>query len=170
MGNKLISAYEKVENAVASVGLVCGVGIMFVGVVFRYILNHPLTFVDEIAPIFIVWSTLAGYSIALRNDEHIKMDILYSAIKSEKIRHLMDIFSYIAGILFSAFMMVYGFKAMLMQKSMNRVTQILEVPVWVTYVVIPFVGMILVIRYISLTIRLTRTMATGNRDASDREA
>lgn len=46
--------------------------------------NHPLTFVDEIAPIFIVWSTLVGYSIALRKDEHVKMDILYTAIKSPK--------------------------------------------------------------------------------------
>lgn len=168
MGDKLISAYEKVENAVASIGLVCGVGIMFIGVVFRYVLNHPLTFVDEIAPIFIVWSTLAGYSIALRNDEHIKMDILYSAIKSEKIRYLMDIFSYIAGVLFSAFMMVYGFKAMLMQKAMNRVTQILEIPVWITYVIIPFVGMILVIRYIFLTARLIRTTLINDRSASDR--
>lgn len=38
---------------------------------------------DEIGPIFIVWSTLIGYSIALRKDEHIKMDILYAAIRNE---------------------------------------------------------------------------------------
>jgi len=83
MIKNLIRVYEKVEDLVACIGLICGVGIMFVGVVARYVFGHPLTFVDEIGPIFIVWSTLAGYSIALRKDEHIKMDILYSAVKSE---------------------------------------------------------------------------------------
>lgn len=76
MIKNLIRVYEKVEDLVACIGLICGVGIMFVGVVARYVFGHPLTFVDEIGPIFIVWSTLAGYSIALRKDEHIKMDIL----------------------------------------------------------------------------------------------
>ena len=80
------------------------------------------------------------------------MDILYSAVKSEKIKKMMDLFSHFCGMLFSAFMMVYGFKAMMMQRAMNRVTQILEFPVWIAYLIIPFVGMILVIRYIDLMV------------------
>ena len=74
MWKRFLAVYEKIEDIIAGIGLVCGVGIMFVGVVARYIFHHPLTFVDEIGPIFIVWSTLIGYSIALRKDEHIKMD------------------------------------------------------------------------------------------------
>ena len=35
---------------------------------------------------------------------------------------------------------------------MNRVTQILEFHVWIAYLIIPFVGMILVIRYIDLMV------------------
>lgn len=73
MWKRFLAVYEKIEDIIAGIGLVCGVGIMFVGVVARYIFHHPLTFVDEIGPIFIVWSTLIGYSIALRKDEHIKI-------------------------------------------------------------------------------------------------
>ena len=149
---KFISAYEKIEDIVAAVGMIFGVGIIFVGVVMRYAFNHPLSFPDEIAPIFIVWSTLVGYSIALRKDEHIKMDILYVSLKSEKIRKTMDLFSYVCGILFSMFMTVYGFKAMQMQLKMNRVTQILEVPVWITYLIIPFIGVVLTARYVYLIV------------------
>ena len=65
MWKRFLAVYEKIEDIIAGIGLVCGVGIMFVGVVARYIFHHPLTFVDEIGPIFIVWSTLIGYSIAL---------------------------------------------------------------------------------------------------------
>ena len=60
MWKRFLAVYEKIEDIIAGIGLVCGVGIMFVGVVARYIFHHPLTFVDEIGPIFIVWSTLIG--------------------------------------------------------------------------------------------------------------
>ena len=147
MGKKLLSVYESVENLIAGIGLVMGVGIMFVGVVARYVFKHPLTFVDEIGPIFIVWSTLVGYSIAQRNDDHIKMDILYMAVKPP-VKRLLDLFSYICGAVFSLFMMVYGFLATRMQFQMNRVTQILEFPVWIAYLIIPFIGCVLVIRFV----------------------
>lgn len=150
MQKKLVAFYEKAEDIVAGIGLIFGVGIIFIGIIARYVFNHPLTFVDEIAPIFIVWSTLVGYSIALRKDEHVKMDILYTAIKSPKIRLFMDLFSYLCGLLFCVFMTVYGYRAMAMQRSMNRVTQILEFPIWITYLIIPFIGAVMVIRYIGL--------------------
>lgn len=156
MRKKLIAFYERVEDIAAGIGLISGVGIIFIGILARYVFSRPLSFVDEIAPIFIVWSTLVGYSIALRKDEHIKMDILYSAIKSPKIKLLLDLFSYLCSILFSLFMMVYGYLAMVMQRNMNRVTQILEFPIWITYMIIPFIGAVLVIRYIGLIIRLFR--------------
>lgn len=156
MGKKLLYVYEKIEDTIASIGLICGVSIVFIGVVARYVFGHPLTFVDEIGPIFIVWSTLVGYSIALRKDEHIKMDILYVSVKSEKVKKAMDIFSYLCGMLFSLFMMVYGFKAMQMQYMMNRVTQIMEFPVWLTYLIIPVVGLVLVIRYIALMLHMLK--------------
>lgn len=153
MWKKLFSAHEKTEDLIAGIGLICGVGIMFIGVVARYVFNHPLTFVDEIGPIFIVWSTLVGYSIALRKDEHIKMDILYAAIKNPIIKGVMDLFGYICGLLFSFFMLRYGFLAMMMQYKMDRLTQILEVPVWITYLIIPFIGAVMMIRYVVIIIR-----------------
>lgn len=167
MRKNYIALYEKVEDIIAGVGLICGVGIMFIGVVARYIFNHPLTFVDEIGPIFIVWSTFVGYSIALRKDEHIKMDILYVAVKNPRIKKLMDLFSYICGILFSLFMMSYGYLAMMMQRKMNRVTQILEFPVWITYLIIPFIGAVLIARYITLIIRLCKNKGTDDTVQQD---
>ena len=166
MWKKFLARYELVEDVLAGIGLICGVGIMFVGVVARYVFNRPLTFVDEVGPIFIVWSTLIGYSIALRKDEHIKMDILYVAV-NEKAKRAMDLFSYICGVLFSFFMMRYGYLAMMMQYDMNRVTQILEIPVWITYLIIPFIGAVLLIRYIGMIIAFFRRQGTDGAPQSD---
>ncbi len=169
MWRKLFALYERIEDITAGIGLIFGVGIMFIGVVARYVFRHPLTFVDEIAPIFIVWSTLVGYSIALRKDEHVKMDILYLAVKSPRLRQWMDLFSYACGLLFSAFMMVYGFQSMMMQRNMHRVTQILEFPIWISYLVIPFIGAVLMIRYVGLMIRLFRPGGANDGDGESLE-
>ena len=153
MWKSLLQGYEKVEDIITCVAMVCGVGLMFVGVVSRYVFNHPLTFVDEIGPIFIVWSTLIGYSVAMRNDDHIKMDVLYEAIKSPRVKRMFILFSYVCGILFSLFMAIYGYSSMAMQFEMGRVTPILEFPVWIAYLIIPYSGIVLVVRYISLIVR-----------------
>lgn len=162
MWKRFLAVYEKIEDIIAGIGLVCGVGIMFVGVVARYIFHHPLTFVDEIGPIFIVWSTLIGYSIALRKDEHIKMDILYAAIRNETWKRGIEFFGYLCGAVFSFFMMRYGYLAMMMQYEMGRVTQILEFPVWISYLIIPFSGAVLIVRYIGLMIALFRNKETDD--------
>ena len=169
MWKKFLARYELIEDVLAGIGLICGVGIMFVGVVSRYVFNHPLTFVVEVGPIFIVWSTFVGYSIALRKDEHIKMDILYLAVKG-KWKRAMDLFSYICGIVFAFFMMRYGFLAMMMQRNMNRVTQILEIPVWITYIIIPFIGAVLLIRYIGMIVVFFRPRSAENASGSESEA
>lgn len=169
MWKKFLARYELIEDVLAGIGLICGVGIMFVGVVSRYIFNHPLTFVDEVGPIFIVWSTFVGYSIALRKDEHIKMDILYVAVKG-KWKRAMDLFSYICGAAFAFFMMRYGFLAMMMQRNMNRVTQILEIPVWITYLIIPFIGAVLLIRYIGMIVAFFRPRGAESGSGSESEA
>ena len=41
MWKRFLAVYEKIEDIIAGIGLVCGVGIMFVGVVARYIFHHP---------------------------------------------------------------------------------------------------------------------------------
>ena len=82
----------------------------------------------------------------------------------------MDLFSYICGIVFAFFMMRYGFLAMMMQRNMNRVTQILEIPVWITYIIIPFIGAVLLIRYIGMIVVFFRPRSAENASGSESEA
>ena len=73
--------------------------------------SAPAT-VAAVGAMTIVWSTLIGYSIALRKDEHIKMDILYAAIRNETWKRGIEFFGYLCGAVFSFFMMRYGYLAM----------------------------------------------------------
>ncbi len=50
--------------------------VLFTGVVFRYVLNNPLIWSDELASILFLWLAMLGSVIALRRGEHMRMTAL----------------------------------------------------------------------------------------------
>ena len=66
---------------VPAVILVCvEVGILFAGVIFRYVLNNPLVWSDELAEILFLWLAMLGAVIALRRREHMRMTAIVSRL------------------------------------------------------------------------------------------
>lgn len=57
---------------------------------FRYILNHPLGWTIEYVAIAWMWGILFGYAFVVRDDEIIRMDIVYRAVP-ERMRRVMDV-------------------------------------------------------------------------------
>jgi TRAP-type transport system small permease protein len=50
--------------------------IVFVSVVFRYVLNSPLTWTEELASLLFAWLTFTGAFVGFRNRSHIAIDTL----------------------------------------------------------------------------------------------
>nr|WP_245176064.1 TRAP transporter large permease subunit [Cupriavidus sp. AcVe19-6a] len=61
---------------VASIILVAEIGILFTGVVARYVLNTPITWSDELASILFIWLSMLGASIAFQRGQHMRMTAL----------------------------------------------------------------------------------------------
>jgi TRAP-type C4-dicarboxylate transport system permease small subunit len=50
--------------------------VVFVSVVFRYILNSPLTWSEELASLLFAWLTFMGAYVGFRTHSHIRIDTL----------------------------------------------------------------------------------------------
>ena len=61
-------------------------------IVFRYLLNLPLGWTVEYVSIAWLWGILFGYAFVLRDDEIIRLDIVYSGVSSG-VRRVMDVFT-----------------------------------------------------------------------------
>ena len=48
--------------------------VVFVSVVFRYILNSPLTWSEELASLLFAWTTFLGAYVGFRTHSHIRID------------------------------------------------------------------------------------------------
>jgi TRAP-type C4-dicarboxylate transport system permease small subunit len=50
--------------------------IVFISVVFRYVLNSPLTWTEELASLLFAWVTFVGAYVGFRSRSHISIDTL----------------------------------------------------------------------------------------------
>ncbi|CAO3427372.1 TRAP-type C4-dicarboxylate transport system, small permease component [Azospirillum doebereinerae] len=64
----------RVSTVIAVVGLLCIVGIVFYEVVGRYVFNRTPTWAESLALVLVLYVTLLGAAVAVRDAGHIGMD------------------------------------------------------------------------------------------------
>jgi len=80
---------------------------IFTQVVFRYIFNHPISWVDEFAVLVFAWMIFLGVAIAQKNNEHIGLDIV-TRLFPPKVQRVLAIFTNILILLVLAFLFIQG--------------------------------------------------------------
>ncbi len=63
----------RIVGAFAAVAVLAEVAILLMGVIFRFGLNHPLTWGDELASIVFLWLAMLGSVLALWTGEHMRL-------------------------------------------------------------------------------------------------
>lgn len=139
--------YAAFEDYLSGSLIVIGVGLIFYGVVSRYVLNNPKAWVDEISTYFVVWGTLIGTAVALREGHHIQVDILYDRV-SPRVRKAFNLFSNGLGVLFCVFFIFFGGKLLAMYLETQQQSTDTGIYLWIVYMVIPFSGLMLGYRFL----------------------
>jgi TRAP-type C4-dicarboxylate transport system permease small subunit len=116
--------------------------LVFLQVVFRYLLDAPLDWSEEMASFAFVWMALLGASVGLRNDEHPRLDIFYQ-IFPEWLKKLSGLLINLAILFMLVVLFIFGLKftiAMQMQR-----TAALGYSVSYVYAVLPISAVIMLI-------------------------
>jgi C4-dicarboxylate transporter, DctQ subunit len=83
--------YRRAENALALM-----LAVMFFAfilqIVFRYVLNWPVGWTNEISVVMWIWIVLFGAAFVLREEEEIRFDLIYSAV-GPQVRRVMLVLS-----------------------------------------------------------------------------
>ena len=94
------------EPAVALLVL-AEVGILFSGMVARYLLESPLVWTDELASMLFLWLAMLGAVVALRRNEHMRMTAVIGMV-GPATRAFLDVFALVAAL---AFLLLIGWPA-----------------------------------------------------------
>jgi tripartite ATP-independent transporter DctM subunit len=75
-------------EGLAAALVVVEVAILFAGVIWRYVLDQPLIWSNELAEILFLWLVTLGAVVALRRSEHMRMTVLVGRLPEEGRRFL----------------------------------------------------------------------------------
>lgn len=80
-------------------------------VAFRFVLNSPLVWSEEVVRILLVWMTFIGAAVVCWDGRHLNVDVLYNRLPTG-LRRVMRVFNAIVGIGFLAALAWYSIPLM----------------------------------------------------------
>lgn len=156
---KLKYVIEALEDWIAGLFIVSGLFLILLGVIMRYAFNSPLSFVEEYAGYMVVWGTMIGAVVALRDNHHIRIDMLYRLLPN-RVKKSVDIFANVVGLIFALFLVVYGVKGIFLDEfsayRMGIVSIGEGVQLWKVYMVMPLMGVLMLFRFIVRLVRVSK--------------
>ena len=131
--------------------------LVFLQVIFRYLLDAPLDWSEEMASFAFVWMALLGASVGLKNDDHPRLDIFFQVFP-DGIQKLCSFIINLAILFMLVVLFIFGSKltiAMQMQR-----TAALGYSISYVYAVLPLSAIIMFIHVFVKSVLLVTSLKT----------
>jgi TRAP-type C4-dicarboxylate transport system permease small subunit len=148
----LIALADRLVQAVAVICMLALVACIVLGVVSRQI-NAPLAWTDELAQMFLVWSALAGWMIALRRRSHIRITMLIDRLPA-RARVVAEIAIQLCVVAFGVLILRYGFG--LIERTWDVEAISLPISSAIIYVPLPALALALILQGLAQLIEAAR--------------
>lgn len=133
---------------VVGIMVVCGMLVITVSILFRYYLNRPIPGVEVGCEIMLIYLTFLSASWILRNEKHVRVDIVLNLL-SPRIQAMLGIVTSIVGAVICLVLVVYGAEATWLNYLSGVDTGgTVSVPVFILQVVIPTGSFLLLLQFL----------------------
>lgn len=163
--NKTLYHILNIDLYIAILAAVVLIAVAFAGVVFRYCLNHPLVWGEELQLACIVWVLFFGASAAVRVKGHAMVDVFLNML-SEKVRNFVGWIIYFVIIAVLCYLFVNGSKFIDQMISMHRYTDALKIPNWIIYSAMPISCFLMIINFTGMQFA-PQIFADASREEDD---
>ena len=128
-------------------------------VIMRYLFNSPTIWVNEVSRFLQIWATYLALTYSFHKRDFIRITVIYDRL-NETGKKILDFISFIFIIIFSCFVVYYGWLIAYDSLKVGRTSStILDVPSFLTELAIPLCFAFLVIRVIFEAIRYIRNFS-----------
>jgi len=128
-------------------------------VIMRYLFNSPTIWVNEVSRFLQIWATYLALTYSFHKQDFIRITVIYDRL-NETGKKILDFISFIFIIIFSCFVVYYGWLIAYDSLKVGRTSStILDVPSFLTELAIPLCFAFLVIRVILEAIKYIRNFS-----------
>lgn len=121
---------------------------VFLQVLFRFFLDQPLAWTEELARYLLIWITFLGSAYAMSIRAHIGTEYILKYL-SPFMTKVVVVIAAILSTLFFAVMVQQGY--LLSARSMTQTSPTLLLPMGFVYMVIPLSGAVLIMNVLAVT-------------------
>ena len=133
---KVLRILDNLEEYLAGGMLLLMALLYFLEVVLRYAFSHSIAWVEELLRYMMVFITFFGASVAIKYGSHMSVNVI-EYIPSPTVKRLIDVFVALMGIVFSVFILYFGWLLVLRVKGFGQQSPAMQVPMYIPYAIIP---------------------------------
>lgn len=100
----------------------------------RYVLNHSLSWADELPRFIFIWISFLGAVLAYHENEHVGLDFIVNRISSRKIQMIFRLIGDLGILLVIIILAYYGW---ILATSATNVSPALSIPMKIVYMIVP---------------------------------
>lgn len=127
--------------------LAISVLLIFIQVIMRYVFSNSLSWSEEVARYLFLWLSWVGASLAVREREHFRVEMLSNIIKG-KARLYYEIFIILIWCTFCLFLAFHSWKNTMFLWELGQKTAALEIPMAFAYASVPVGCLLMSLRLI----------------------
>ncbi len=125
-----------IDVVIASIAMCALVGLTFAGVIARYALGSPFTWIEEIQAATIVWVIFGAAGAAFRTGNHAVIEVFFEFFP-KSIQKIINILILIVTILTLIFLGYLSIQYMMVFAQSGRTTAVLHVSYIMIYCIVP---------------------------------
>ena len=155
---KIMHGVVKVENVIMAITLIVSLVLTFANVIGRKLINHSLTWVDELVVALFVLISLMGAALACREDG----GLVGLSLVSDRLKGSSRLVANVCSIIYCVILTWQGIGRALSEYTQNAHTYVLHWPSWIFWSFVPVCGVFLVLHFIENTLDFLNARKEGN--------
>lgn len=146
---------EKLEEWLLSVGLITIVILVIAQSVSRYAFSFPIGWSEELVRFVFIWIAWISASYAVRENSHIRVEILKNMLPVQ-LKRITEIIVLIIWFSFALFLLVFGTKFIISVGGTEQISPSLGISMWIVYLAIPISGLLMGVRLVQQIVQVIR--------------
>jgi TRAP-type C4-dicarboxylate transport system permease small subunit len=158
----IVRAFDLLEKTIKILmaALIAGMVVLIATqVCFRYVLNEPLAWTEEVARHLMIWSALLGAAVAYRRKGHLGMDILVMHLPHHWQR-AVEVTLQVLSIGFFGVLVIHGIP--LVERTMRQLSSAIRIPMGYIYAAIPIGSALILLFAIEKLVRAWEEQASSD--------
>lgn len=141
---KIDDIFGKISRAIIAISIAIQISALFIGVIFRYFLDNPISWIDEVSMHLLIFVTYFGCYVALQENQLARISLFTDKLPKNIKKYVVLIANIFVIILLVA-IVYYGTKMSLSPVVLKQVTSATQTPMIIFYSAIPFTCLLMMI-------------------------